>query len=389
MHVAKTTLTSLLALLLVGCPDDGEEMDTGSETEGVDTESGGETEGDCTPGDGMVAPLDTSACAPNADDYQPRTNASADDMWPECMNDDGTFHPEDTPSAAGRTEAHDMIRTIFAGGTSTADFIAAREQYTLAEGLESRVIRREDVHYPNIPEDTQDPTVDFDKQCTIAANVAAYPDRCAGPAKIAPTIDDAFEAGINGTGDPAVAAAKIDAALVWFGYISIMKEATFSCPPADLSGDCDSAWGYYNGGTQRSGGLGFAEDVTAASAEANDRVFDGLSAMRCWRYEYAPEEDADVNDPLYIAGAAQLDQANNHAAAVVLRARLVEQLACGADAAANWAWIQVFGQAIIKPAQDANAGMASTWTALIANPAPTPEEIEAGIAALDAMFPCP
>jgi hypothetical protein len=387
MHVAKTTLISFTALLLVGCPDDGEEMDTGSETEGVETE-GGETEtgGDCTPGE-APAPLDTSACTPNADDYTPTVNGSADDMWPECTNDDGTYHPEDTPSAAGRTEAHDMIRSIFASGTSPADFTAAREQYALEEGIESRVVRREDVHYPNIPEAEQDPSVDFDKQCTIAANVTNYPDRCAGPAKLAPIINAAFEDGITGTGDPAVNAARIDAALVWFAYLSVMKEPTFSCPGADLSGDCDSGWGYYNGGTQRSGGIGYAEDVTAASPEANERLFDGLSAMRCWRNGYAPEEEADISDPLYVAGYAQLDQANNHAAAVVLRARLVEQLACGADAAANWGWIQVFGQSISKPVED--AGMASTWNAVIANPAPTPEEIEAGIAALDAMFPCP
>ena len=381
MLLLRKAVISLTTLSLGGCPDDGEEDDTEGDT---DT---GDTDFNCTPSDAMIEPLDTSTCMPAPDDYTPRTNGSADDAWPECPNDDGAYHPLDTPSAAARTQAHDMIRTIFAGDTSPTAFTMAREQYALEEGLESRVVRREDVHYPNIPEAEQDPTVDFDKQCTIAANVTNYPDRCAGPAKLVPILEEAFDMGQTGAGDPAINAARIDAALVWFAYLSVLKEATFSCPAADLGGDCDSGWGYYNGGTQRAGGIGYAEDVTAVSPEANDRVFDGLSAMRCWRDSYPPEMEADTTDPLFVAGEAQLDRANNYAAAVVLRARLVEQLMCGPDAAANWAWIQVFGQSISKPVED--AGQAATWNALITNPAPSPEEIEGGIAALDAAFPCP
>ena len=59
------------------------------------------------------------------------------------------------------------------------------------------------------------------------------------------------------------------------------------------------------------------------------------------------------------------------------------------SADANWAYIQVLGQAIIKPAQDSDAGQAATWEALLANDAPTPEDIIGGAAALDALFPCP
>lgn len=377
------------AVSLGACTDDSGE--DGGDTEGSDETSGmDETGGDCTPSDAEFPTLDESACTPDANDYQPTVNGSADDMWPECDNDDGAYHPLEQPSSAARTEAFEMIRTIFAGGTTVADFTAAREQYSLAEGIESRTVRREDVHYPNIPEDEQDPTVDFDKQCTIEANVMNYPDRCAGPAKIAPAINQAFADGLMEVGDPAVNAAKIDAAIEWFMYLSVIKEATFSCPPADYAGDCDAAWGYYNGANDRGSPLGYGADVAAISSQTGERVFDGLAAMRCWRNAYPADMDGDTSDPLYTAGFAQLDRANNHAAAIVLRDRISQQPGtCGSEADANWAWVQTFGQALLKPARDTDAAQASTLEALLANDAPTAADLEAGVAALDALFPCP
>ena len=383
--------------LLGGCPGDdtGQEgtdtgNDSGSTAGSADsTGSGSGTGGDCVPSDMEVPALDLSACSPAETDYQPTVNGSADDTWPECANDNGGYTPFEQPGSAARTEAWEMMRTIFAAGTTPNDFTSAREQYALEEGIESRVVRREDIHYDNIAEADQDPMVDFDKQCTIEANVDRYPDRCAGPSKIAPIINEAFAAGQAGEGDPAVHAARIDAAIEWFMYLSVIKEAIFSCPPADYGGDCDAAWGYYNGATERGNPLGLGADVAAVSPQTNERIFDGLAAMRCWRDGYLPEEDADTANPLYTNGSEQLDRAATHGAAVVLRDRLNQQLACGEDADANWAWIQVFGQSIIKPAEDADATQAGTWKALLDNPAPTPEEIIAGAAALDAMFPCP
>lgn len=379
--------------LLGGCPGDdtgaegsgtGTGADTGSGTESVDSSGG-----DCVPSDEEVPPLDLGGCAPGANDYQPTVNGSADDAWPACVNDDGGYTPIETPSTVARVEAWEMIRTIFAAGTTPEDFTAAREQYTIAEGIESRLLRREDVHYPEIPEEDQDPTVAFDRQCTIAANMAAYPDRCAGPAKIAPLINEAFAAGQTGEGDPAVHAARIDAAIEWFMYLSVFKEPTHSCPKVDKGGDCDSGWAYYNGGTDRGSPLGYGADVRALSPQTNERIFDGIAAMRCWRDTYPPDMDADETDPFFAHGRDQLDRANNHGAAVILRDRLAQQLACSEDAEANWAWIQVFGQAIVKPAQDTDATHAATWEALIANDAPTAEDVLAGAAALDALFPCP
>ncbi|MCX4246378.1 hypothetical protein [Paraliomyxa miuraensis] len=377
------------ALLLAACPGD----DTGSDgTESAESGSADSTGtgGDCVPSDEEIPALDESACTLAANDYTPTVNGSADDVWPACVNDDGDYHPLEAPGAAARVEAWEMIRSIFAAGLTPEDFTAAREQYALDQGIESRTVRREDVHYPNIPEAEQDPGVDFDKQCTIEANVMNYPDRCAGPAKIAPIINEAFMAGQTGEGDPAVHAARIDAAIGWFMYLSVIKEATFSCPRAEKGADCDSSWAYYNGATGRANPLGFGGDVMDVSPMSNERVFDGIAAMKCFRDTQPADMDSDTSDPLYGYGYDQLDRANNHAAAVVLRDRLGRQLPlCGSEADANWAWVQTFGQGLIKPAQDADSGQAATLTALLENDAPTPADIQAGVVALDALFPCP
>ncbi len=379
------------ALASTACGDDSggdDAADDGGTADGGTADD--PTGGDCMPSEVDIAPLDTSTCMPAATDYTPTINGSADDMWPACANDDGVYHPLDQPGAAARTEAFAMIRSILAADLSPAGFTMAREQYALDQGIESRTVRREDVRYPEIPEADHDPAVDADKQCTVEANVMKYPDRCAGPAKIAPIINDAFMAAQMGEGDPAVHAARIDAAIAWFMYLSVIKESTFSCPLADLGGDCDSGWGYYNGANARGAGIGFAADVIGVSPAADDRIIDGLSAMRCWRDSYPADMDADTSDPLYVAGRDQLDQANNHGAAIVLRDRMEQQLAlCGSEADANWAWVQTFGQGLIKPAQDTDAGHASTLVALLGNDAPMPADIEGGIAALDALFPCP
>jgi hypothetical protein len=388
-------MTCTSALLLAGCPagDDtgleGSETGNDSGTSAGSADSGSGSGGECVPSDMEVPPPDLSGCTPGEDDYQPTVNGSADDAWPECVNDDGGYTPFEPPGAAARTEAWEMIKTIFGGGTTPEDFTAAREQYALDEGIESRTVRREDIHYPNIDEADQDPMVDFDKQCTIESNVMNYPDRCAGPAKIAPLINEAFAAGQAGEGDPAVHAARIDAGIAWFMYLSVLKETSFSCAPADYGGDCDAAWGYYNGATGRTSPLGLGADVLDVSPQSNERIFDGLAAFRCWRDAYPADMDADTSDPLYDNAYAQLDRAANHGVAAILRTRLGQQLTCSADADANWAYIQVLGQAIIKPAQDTDAGRAATWEALLTNAAPTPEDIIAGAAALDALFPCP
>lgn len=393
-----------LALLLTACVDGGQDSEgdtaTATDTNGTDTASTTETTGpDLTCEGEMVPGIDESSCAPLATDYQPRTNMSADDMWDACISDDGTYHlVSSSPSTIARIVAYEEIANLlWRGGTpDAAAFTAARDQYVLAEGLESRLVRREDLHYPEIPMSDWDPQVDSDKQCTVEANVMKYADRCVGPAKMSPIVVDAFDKGQLGEGDADVHAARIHATLLWFFYASVYKEAN-TCATA-ASKDCDSAWAYYNGGEDLAGGIGLAAVVKGESAESHGRIWDGILAVRCWRELYAdggnypllPEIDA-VGTALFEQGWEQLDQALHRGFALVVRGRLetmFDHQCNGGSTAADWAFLQIAGPALSREANERSAADAGTLDALWAKDAPTAEELVAGVVALDAIFPC-
>ena len=177
-----------------------------------------------------------------------------------------------------------------------AGFTDARVIHSDANGLDSRVQRREDLHYPEVPA--------ADGACTDPGVPDVHPDRCAGPARILPLLNDAFAGGSAGA-DPLVNAARIEAALLWFLYLSPYKESyTCTTTPAD----CDSAWAYYTGGEDRAGGMGLAAYVAALDAETHDRIWDGLLAVRCWKnldHETGTSTDATMRD----AAREQLDRA--------------------------------------------------------------------------------
>lgn len=382
------------SLCLAGCPgDDGEGNDTGStgDTGSVDTGGSG---GTCEPLGGSIDPLDAS-CEPLATDYTPTVDMSADDMWPACVTDDAQYHLVDaTPSSIARVEAYDEILDLLGGeAPTTEDFTNARVVYAQDEGLESRMVRREDLHYPEIPMADWDPGVDPDKQCTVEANIMKYPDRCAGPAKITPLVNDAFAAGQMGEGTPEVHAARIDAAISWFLFLSPYKEC-FTCTLK--AKDCDSCWAYYTGGTNRAGGIGLSARIKALSEDANEAIWDGFSAVRCWRDLYPIEQYPTMEDlpvegqQLFEQGWEQLDNALWHGFALLVRDRLERQLgACGVEAEANWAWVQVAGPVLDFEAQSRDATQAATLAAVWATDPPTVEDIQAAVTAIDALFPCP
>lgn len=409
---------SLLALTcLIACrsksPDDdadgdgSDSGDTGTDDDGGatgpgTTDDGGDGTGTGTSGDAGCDPadipeIDESGCAPLDTDYQPRVDMSANDMWPECVTDDGTYTlVASTPSSIARVEAFEIVADLLWRGDTPSedDFTTARDAYSEMEGLLSRVIRREDLHYPPIPEEDHDPGVDVDKQCTVTANVEKYPDRCAGPAKIAPLVGDAFAAGQTGDGDPLIHAARIEAGLLWFFYISAYKEC-FTCTLA--AKDCDSCWAYYTGGHERDGGIGLSAEVAMVSDEAHQSIWDGFTAVRCWRDLY-PEDTYPTWDDvpsdgqdLHGLGWEQLDNALHRGFAVVVRDRLAQQTeVCGTpEGEANWAFLQVAGPVLDREADERGAAEAGTLADLWALDAPTIADVEAGIAALDAVFPCP
>ncbi|MBX7078015.1 MAG: hypothetical protein K1X88_02440 [Nannocystaceae bacterium] len=382
--------TTLTTILLAGCPaDDGETGDDAGSSGGESADSGDTTAG-CEPMSVNVGAPDEAACSPQASDFTP----GGDDMWPACVADSGEWTAvlEDPPGSAARVDAYEMIQTLLLGHTPTADdFLNARTQYALEEGLESRLQRREDLHYPAIDAADQDPGVEFDKQCTVAGNVEKYPDRCAGPSKIAPIINDAFAAGMTGEGDPNVHAARIDAAIQWFLFVSAYKEAA-SC--VQLPEDCDAHKGYYDGANPRATPEGLGKHIRAISPMAHDAIIDGMLGIRCWRDLYPDQvvwEDFGAEGQAAFQNAhEQLDNALHYGWARLVRQHLEDHpMACGSEADASWAWIQVAGPVLDREAGERDSGQAATLSALWANTAPTVADLEGAIAAIDALFPCP
>lgn len=384
MHWIKTTLgLGVIALALAACGEDG--GDTGDD--GSNDDGGQEC---LVEQDTEFLAADESSCMPAATDFTP----GAEDEYAACISDDGAYHlVEGTPSSVARVQAFEDVRQMLAGEPTADDFTTARAAYAIDEGLESRVLRREDLHYPPIPKADFDPDFEDDKQCSSPSNVDKYPDRCAGPAKIAPLVDEAFAAGQTGEGSPQVNAAKIDGALTWFLFLSTFKEANTCIAKAK---DCDSSWAYYSGGVDRAGGLGYASDVRAVTELGHNRIFDGILAMRCWRDLY-PLEDHPTRDDLDMEGERllgnalqQLDTANWYGLAQVVRDRLERQAAvCDETAEANWAWVQIVGPVLDFEASENDATAASTLASLWSNDAPTADDLLAGVDAIDAAFPCP
>ncbi len=335
---------------------------------------------------------DLAGCTPLASDFTPDSSAA----YPACVADGGEWVlVDEPPGSAARVEAYeDMIELLRNGATPSADdFTTARAIYATDNGLESRVLRREDTHYPPIPAAEQDPGVAFDRQCSVADNATNYPDRCVGPARIQPIVDEAFVAGMTGDGDANVHAARIDAAVQWFLWISIYKEAA-SCILAP--GDCDSTWAYYNGGTEQGAGIGVSANLREIDPAIDDAIFNGMLAIRCWRDLFPADGDpafedlGDAGEAMFYEAHEQLDNASWYGWARLVRAHLERQPAvCDSEADANWAFIQVAGPVLDPEAAVRDEAAAATLTSLWANDAPSVDDLTGGIAALDAAFGCP
>ncbi len=379
---------------LTSCADDDGQADTSDGTSAVDSSGSADSTGGCEPMDVMFADVDESPCAPLATDFVP----GEDDMWPACVADSGEWTPveDDPPGAADRSVAYDDILALLRSGTTPTadDFNMARTRYAVGEGLESRLVRREDVHFPVIPMADQDPGVDFDKQCTVADNTTAYPDRCAGPAKMAPLINDAFDAGTTGMGDPNVHAARIDAGIAWFMFASTYKEMA-SC--VQLPDNCDSSRGYFQGAEPRDQPNGLGKQIRDISPMAYNAVYDGMLALRCWRDLYPGDMDPTWEELMtagqdaFASAQEQLDNALWYAMARLVREHIVQQPAeCGSAADANWAYLKVLGPVLAPEAERRNSVDATTLAATFAaETPPAPDVLQACVAAIDALFPCP
>lgn len=366
----RTLLIGGLSAALLACPGPAPIPTDG----GVD---GGLSSGTfCAPA--PVFPEDVTRCQPLDTDYLPRVNSSSTDGWPACISDSNTFTPIDPniSSIARVTTLEDLAALLWRDGVSPSPqaFVDARVRYAVDQGIDSRVQRREDVHYPAAP-----------SPCSTAGIPAQYPDRCVGPAKLLPTLNDAFARGAMGE-RPRIHAARIEAALVWFFYLSSLAEVV-SCTTKPQ--DCDSSWAYYAGGTARDVPLGLGKRVRALGPETHDRAYDATLAVRCWRnldHETGVATDLTRRD----LALAQLDRALLRGVALVLRQQVTE-LACttGEVREARLAFVNTLGPLLDRAARERSGPQAD----VLAREAGrlTADEVDGAAltAALDALFPCP
>jgi hypothetical protein len=327
---------------------------------------------------------DVSACAPATTDYRPRDGVPGANGWPACISDNNKYHliKDSIPSAAARSVAFESMGTKLwkkPCAPTKAEFLSARDDYSVAEGIASRVARRQDISYPAVPGDDK-------VACASAGIPDLYPDRCAGPAKLKPLIDDAFEKGINGE-LPMVQAARIEAALLWFFHLSLGSEV-WTCG-FDNIGDCDSAVGYYTQVSARDAPTGLARYVALLGRETHDRIYDGLLAARCWR-------DVDQDTPavsatnLYDLAQAQINTAALRGQALVLRER-IGKILCTTDEAqlANIEFVKTLGGFIDHGASAFDPVNAATLKAFTSQPTASVAAVDAAQAAIDTIFACP
>jgi hypothetical protein len=362
-----------VALLATGCDD--EDPKPGS------PDGGGTVQEDCP--DPPVHNEDVWYCNPHATDYQPRdatSNNSATDAWPACISDENTYSPIDPNiSTVARVAAFEEIAAkLWKDGKvpSKEDFVAAYDVYTQPEGLGSRVQRREDVHYPPAPNGGR---------CRDEGVPETAPDRCVGPAKLLPIIKDAFERGAAGE-SPRVHAARIEAALLWFLYVSPLSEVT-SC--ATTPKDCDSAWAYYTGGTARAEPLGLSRYVRELGRETHERAYDAALAVRCWR-NLDNETGTATNTELQQRALRQYDTALIRGTSLILRQRLTE-LTCGNEEGtkARMAFINTLGPLFDRAVRERAPERADELKAEVTKTNAEDVDVFAATSVLDDVFPCP
>lgn len=326
--------------------------------------------------EGLATNPPSFLCEPLSTDYTP----GGADSWAPCVSDDGEYHRVQADiSSIARVAAFEEIAAILfdaARDPTAAEFLEARLVYQRDQGLDSRVVRRYDPHF-DVPVGTD---------CALVGVPDAYPEHCVGPARLAPAILDALAAGIGGgAGElPRVHAARIEASLLWFLYVSVVKES-FSCTEAPK--DCDSAYAYYTGGEPARGGIGLADRVAEADPTAHSRAWDGLLALRCWRDLDPAEVASDL--VLRDLARAQLDRALLDGIASVVRARLVR--ACASEGGAllyHWSFARTLAPYFDRALRARDSAAADRFASELSQVNPGDADLTAAVAALDA-FDCP
>jgi hypothetical protein len=246
--------------------------------------------------------------------------------------------------------------------------------YQEDQGLDSRVVRRYDPHF-EAPDGTD---------CTLAGVPEMFPDYCVGPGRLQPILLDAFNRGIMGDA-PREQAARIEAALLWFLYVSPYKES-LTC--TEVAVDCDSAYAYYTGGEDASGGIGLSRYIAEVDPEAHDRAWYGLLAVRCWRDLDGEELASD--ETMRDRAREQYDRALLDGLAAILRDRLGAMAASDGDEQRyQLAFVTTLAPALQREAELRSSTDAATLAGELAKGEPADIDVAAATAAIDALFECP
>lgn len=337
-------------------------------------------QGDCA---ALVATLSganadfNTSCNAQAPACEPDPSAYPGEGWDACISDGGSYvlAGASAPSSIARVQAFESMGDLLwrnANAPSSDDFIDAQLIFTEDEGLGSRVSRRYDSHIPQ----------PAGEECRDPLTSVMHPEFCVGPEGMLPIINDAFDAGIGGM-EPRLNAARIEAANIWFFYVSIYKEAN-TCK--GKAADCDSSWAYSGAGeTVDAATAGFATMVKAANPDAWTALFNAHLAVRCWRD--LDQGDPASNDALQQQALAQLDRATDFAYAEVIAYVLAAYRdAPAAEQPIKWEILKIIGPTIDRAARAQDAALADALRAGWSSASP---DADAMIGALNTLFPCP
>lgn len=332
----------------------------------------------CRAGSGSV--MSSASCIRQGTDYQPGKTVNP---WPACVSDGNTYVPINANiSTVARITAFETIASLLwecDKVPTPADFAEAKVQLSIANGLQSRLDRREDEHYPAFVNGMGQTL------CTDPVQSVNQPDRCVGPVRMVPALNAAVMAGASGQ-EPRVQAARVEGILIWFLYTSVYKEAV-TCGRDKLD-DCDSSWAYYTGGEARSSaGKGFMRYTKVADAAAADRVYDASLAVRCWRDvdRMLPPGNRTLQNLAY----GQLDRALDRALAATVIDRLgYMKRNSGERRAADWAFVSITAAALDRAATARNTPLAQTLRKEVQKTDPNSVNIDDMISTLQQLFPC-
>lgn len=307
--------------------------------------------------------------------------------WETCVAETDTYTPFETSiSTAARVAGFETIadKTWRNAMPTTMDFEQANLTYVEEEGLDSRLSRREDEHYPAVMVDGEAVA------CNSAEDIPENnPDRCVGPAQIRPLVLDALTTGAmsDDLAERQVAGKQLEASLLWFLYTSTYKEAT-TC--TQKKKDCDSSYAYYTGDQPEDMGLGLSNYFRTEVPEAHAAVWDGLVEVRCWR-EVDDTEEAQ-NLELRDEALATLDKALLYGISRLVSARLYNLSATDVtaqDRAEDWEWLTIMGPVLEREANTIDAAKAKTLEDAFDKASPDGVDTQALAMTIEELFPSP